>query len=58
MKFNFNLCIYNSMGFVIIKKGEITGPKARHSSFDNDYIVLMILCLISLRYVIKILVGV
>ena len=33
---NFNPCIYNSMIFVIIKKGEIVGPKAHHSSFDDD----------------------
>ena len=36
MKLNFNPCIYNSMSFVIIKKGEIVGPEARRSSFDND----------------------
>ena len=36
MKLNFNPCIYNSMSFVIIKKGEIVGPKAHHSSFDDD----------------------
>ena len=36
MKFNFNPCIYNSMSFVIIKKGEIVGPKAHRSSFDDD----------------------
>ena len=28
MKLNFNPCIYNSMSFVIIKKGEIVSPKA------------------------------
>ena len=26
MKLDFNPCIYNSMSFVIIKKGEIVGP--------------------------------
>jgi len=36
MKLNFNPCIYNSMSFVIIKKGEIVGPEALHSSFDDD----------------------
>ena len=36
LKINFNPCIYNSMSFVIIKKGEIVGPKAHHCSFDND----------------------
>ena len=35
MKLNFNPCIYNSM-IVIIKKGEIVGPKAFLSSFDDD----------------------
>ena len=61
MKHIFNSCIYNFMSFVIIKKGEIVGPKAHHSSFDDDQthvvIVLMILCLISDRFMIKILVG-
>ena len=33
---NFNPYIYNSMSFVIIKKGEIVGPKAHHSTFDDD----------------------
>ena len=28
--------IYNSMSFVIIKEGEIVGPKAFHPSFDDD----------------------
>jgi len=28
--------IYNSMSFVIIKKGEIVGLEAFHSSFDDD----------------------
>ena len=50
------------MSFVIIKKGEIVGPKACHSSFDDDQLMklwlLMILCLISDRFIIKILVGV
>ena len=50
------------MSFVIIKKGEIVGPKAHHSSFDDDQLmklcILMILCLISDRFMIKILVGV
>ena len=32
MKLNFNPCIYNSMSFVIIKKGEIVGSKAHRSS--------------------------
>ena len=32
----FNPCIYDSMSFVIIKKREIVGPKAHHSSFDDD----------------------
>ena len=32
----FNPCIYNSMSFVIIKKGEIVGSKAHHSSFDDE----------------------
>jgi len=32
----FNPYIYNSMSFVIIKKGEIVGPKAHHFSFDDD----------------------
>ena len=36
MKLNFNPCIYNSMSFVIIKTGEIVGPEAHHSSFDDD----------------------
>ena len=36
MKLNFNPYIYNSMSFVIIKKGEIVGPKAHHSSFDDE----------------------
>ena len=49
------------MSFVIIKKGEIVGPKAYHSSFDDDQLMklwlLMILCLISDRFMIKILVG-
>ena len=36
MKLNVNPCIYNSMSFVIIKKGEIVGPEAHHSSFDAD----------------------
>ena len=36
MKLKFNPCIYNSMSFVIIKKGEIVGPEAHHSSFDDD----------------------
>jgi len=35
-KLNFNPCIYNFMSFVIIKKGEIVGPEALHSSFDDD----------------------
>jgi len=39
MKLNFNPCIYNSMSFVIIKKGEIVGPKAHHSSFDDDQLM-------------------
>jgi len=50
------------MSFVIIKKGEIVGPKAYHPSFDDDQLMklwlLMILCLISDRFLIKILVGV
>ena len=55
------LCIYNSMSFVIIKKGEIVGPKAHYSSFDdinwcsystNDFVF------ISFSYSIMILVGV
>ena len=37
------------------------GPKAHHSSFDDDQLMklclLMILCLISDRFIIKILVG-
>ena len=49
------------MSFVIIKKGEIDGPKAYHPSFDDDQLMklclLMILCLISDRFFIKILVG-
>ena len=36
MKLNFNPCIYNSMSFVIIKRGEIVSPEALHSSFDDD----------------------
>ena len=36
LKLYFNPCIYNSMSFVIIKKGEIVGPKAHRSSFDDD----------------------
>ena len=36
MKLDFNPYIYSSMSFVIIKKGEIVGPKAHHSSFDDD----------------------
>ena len=36
MKIIFNSCIYNSMSFVIIQKGKIVGPKAYHSSFDDD----------------------
>ena len=28
--------ITNSMSYVIIKKGEIVGPEAIHSSFDDD----------------------
>ena len=36
MKLVFNPCIYNFMSFVIIKKGEIVGPKAHHSSIDDD----------------------
>ena len=36
MKLNFNPCIYNSMSFVIIKKGEIVGREALHYSFDDD----------------------
>ena len=34
-----NPCIYNFMSFVIIKKGEIVGPKAHHSSFDDDQLM-------------------
>jgi len=26
----------NSISFIVIKKGEIVGPKAYHSSFDDD----------------------
>jgi len=37
MKFNFNPCTYNSISFVIIKKGEIVGPEAIHSSFEDGY---------------------
>ena len=33
---SFNPCIYNSMSFVIIKKGEIVDPKTHHASFDDD----------------------
>ena len=36
MKLYFDPCIYNSMSFVIIEKGEIVGPEAFHSSFDDD----------------------
>ena len=39
MKLIFNPYIYNSMSFVIIKKGEIVGPMAHHSSFDNDQLM-------------------
>ena len=61
MKLIFNPCIYNSMSFVIIKKGEIVGPKPITlvlMILTHVVIVLMILCLISLRYLLKILVGV
>ena len=53
--------LYNFISFVIIKKGEIVGSKAHHSSFDDDklmIIVLVILCSFSFRYLIKILVSV
>ena len=40
---------------------DTVGPKAHHSSFDDDQLMklclLMILCLISDRFIIKILVG-
>jgi len=36
MNLNFNPCLYNSMSFVIIKKGEIVVPEAHYSSFDDD----------------------
>ena len=40
---------------------DIVGPKAYHPSFDDDQLMklclLMILCLISDRFIIKILVG-
>ena len=40
---------------------EFVGPKAYHPSFDDDQLMklclLMILCLISDRFIIKILVG-
>ena len=36
MKLIFNPCIYNFMSFIIIKKVEIVGPKAHHSSFEDD----------------------
>ena len=36
MKLNLNPCIYNSMTFVIIKKGENVGSEAGHSDFDDD----------------------
>ena len=36
MKFIFNPCIYNSIGFVIIKMGKIVDPKTHHFSFDDD----------------------
>ena len=39
LKLYFNPCIYNSMSFVIIKKEEIVGPKAHHSSFYDDQLM-------------------
>ena len=39
MKLDFNPYIYNFMSFVIIKKEEIVGPKAYHSSFDDDQLM-------------------
>ena len=42
----------------IFKTIHTVDPEALHSSFDDDYSLLIILCLISFRYLIKILVGV
>ena len=36
MKLNLNLCIYNLISFVVIRKGEIVGLEAFHLSFDDD----------------------
>ena len=59
-----------SMDWTIVGGGGVTypnplrvfvGPKAYHSSFDDDQLMklwlLMVLCLISDRFIIKILVG-
>ena len=39
MMLNFNPCIYNSLSFVIIKKGKIVGPMAHRSNFDDDQLM-------------------
>ena len=58
--FAFDPLSLNSLSFICAKHHSVS-PKAYHPSFDDDQLMklclLMILCLISDRFIIKILVG-